>query len=250
MHQNNMKKYAPLFVAVLIIVFGFWVYAGKKQGSEVPAPTASGTENTISSEQNTGDNQTTPAKPLPKDPAWDTLALYLARLKAHDIEGVKNLSHQQSDTCKDNKKQTECFKLMDSAYLIGAELKQESYIYRAEDTKQLILTTKVEKDSMGTSTVGLVRGQVVFTKTPLGDYKILSFDLGKGLYRTSTSTPVEEIYKNLESVVVDSDKDGLFDEEEQCLGDFAYPGCVKTDPKKNDTDGDGWWDGVEVFFKK
>jgi len=245
-----MKRFAPIIVIafVLAITVGVWFY----RENVAIAPVTQGTDSVLSDSQN--DNTETPLsgeeKPNPEDPAWKALTEYLAGLKARDIEGVKNLSHQQSDICMDKTKQAECFKLMDSAYLIGSQLKQESYVNRAEDAKQLILTSNIEKDSMGTTTVGLVRGQVVFTKTLTGQYKILSFDLGKGLYRTSTSTPVEEVYKNLESAVVDTDKDGLFDQEEECFGDFAYPGCVKTDPKKNDTDGDGWWDGVEVFFKK
>lgn len=244
-----MKKYAPLFAATVVLVLGFWIYAQRTQ--DVPVVTESTQKGVATTSVDaTSENPTVPAKPVVKDPAWDTLTLYLAKLKAHDIEGVKKLSYQQSDTCKDSTKQADCFKLMDSAYLIGSQLKQESYVNRAEDAKQLILTTKIEKDAMSTTTVGLVRGQIVFTKTSSGAYQILSFDLGKGLYRTSTSTPVEEVYKNLESAVRDTDKDGMFDDEEKCLGDFAYPGCKETDPKKNDTDGDGWWDGVEVFFRK
>lgn len=245
-----MKKYAPLFIVVLIVVFGFWIYAQKTSLTPPSTPANTETENTVSSEQSTNENPSTAPKPVSNDKAWNTLTTYLAKLRAHDIEGIKNLSYQQSDACKDSAKQADCFKLMDSAYLIGSKLVQESYVNRAEDAKQLILTTKIEKDAMGSTTVGLVRGQVVFTKTALGEYKILSFDLGKGLYRTSTTTSVEEIYKNLESAVIDTDKDGMFDDEEKCLGDFAYPGCKETDPKKNDTDGDGWWDGVEVFFRK
>lgn len=245
-----MKKYAPIFVAALILVAGFWFYAQKRNVS--PAPVfLPDTENTNQVENATSSEGQVSVKPKVNDPAWDTLNLYLARLKAHDIEGVKNLSHQQSDACKNKQTEAECFKLMDSAFLIGSELKQESYIHRAEDSKQLILTTKVEKDSMGTTTVGLVRGQVVFTKTASGEYKILSFDLGKGLYRAvPAGSTADDVYKNLESAVIDTDKDGLFDDEENCALEFAYPGCVKTDPQKNDTDKDGWWDGVEVFFRK
>jgi len=246
-----MKKFAPIIVVafVLLIIFGVWFFWGGVAIAPVSELNNSGNVEDLQDGDLVTDGSVV-TKPNLDDPAWKTLTEYLAGLKAHDTEAVKKLSYQQSDTCMDKAKQADCFKLMDSAYQIGSQLKQESYVNRAEDAKQLILTTNIEKDSMGTTTVGLVRGQVVFTKTLTGQYKILSFDLGKGLYRTSTSTPVEEIYKNLESAVMDSDKDGLFDEEEQCIGDFAYPGCIKTDPKKNDTDGDGWWDGVEIFFKK
>jgi hypothetical protein len=44
----------------------------------------------------------------------------------------------------------------------------------------------------------------------------------------------------------DSDKDGATDRVERCEGANEFnEDCVVTDPNKKDSDGDGWWDGVE-----
>ena len=238
-----MKTSLTVILLVIILVGGFWLVRGTKN-STVSEKIENGSQNATST-------ATPSSSQVPvKDPAWDTLVMYLARLKAHDIEGTKALSYQQSETCKNKATENECFKLMDSAYSIGENLKQSSFTHRFEDAKQLILTTDIEKDAINSSMVGLVRGQVIFTKTPLGAYQVLSYDLGKGVYhKVTSSSTIEKVYEELIPIVKDTDNDGLFDGEEMCTGDFASVQCKKTDATKKDSDNDGWWDGVEIFFR-
>ena len=47
--------------------------------------------------------------------------------------------------------------------------------------------------------------------------------------------------------VSDSDMDGLPDINENCEGASQYdPNCIKTNPNEKDSDGDGWWDSIEI----
>ena len=52
------------------------------------------------------------------------------------------------------------------------------------------------------------------------------------------------------AALVDSDEDGIVDKDEKCEGAAQYdPRCTKTDPNKKDTDGNGWWDGIDAQLK-
>lgn len=57
----------------------------------------------------------------------------------------------------------------------------------------------------------------------------------------NTSAPAAATSSQVKTPVIDTDKDGLSDEEEKKLG---------TDPNKRDTDGDSISDGDEVFLHK
>ena len=50
-----------------------------------------------------------------------------------------------------------------------------------------------------------------------------------------------EIETEIKKFSLDSDQDGLTDEDETCISK-RFSECVKTDPNKRDTNGDGWWD--------
>lgn len=48
---------------------------------------------------------------------------------------------------------------------------------------------------------------------------------------------------------LESDKDGILNSDEDCSDNIYthFPDkCIKTDLNKQDTDGDGWWDEIEV----
>ncbi len=55
-----------------------------------------------------------------------------------------------------------------------------------------------------------------------------------------------QIEAELQAMILDSDKDGLTDMKENCGGSMmGNKTCVKTNPNKDDSDGDGWWDGID-----
>lgn len=87
--------------------------------------------------------------------------------------------------------------------------------------------------------------QAIFSIKPIettDNYKIeqIMFIKQDGLWKLLTVSNKEFIG----TVTPDSDKDGLTDNEEICTANHD-PKCVKTDPSKKDTDGDGWWDGID-----
>lgn len=52
-----------------------------------------------------------------------------------------------------------------------------------------------------------------------------------------------------EDIPIDTDQDGRYDEDEDCTSTYYNifeEDCIKTDINKRDTDGDGYWDGIEI----
>lgn len=181
--------------------------------------------------------------------AWQIFSLYLSLLKGHDIAGIKDISHQQSATCQDKNMEKECFVIIDSVYNATVGLKREPFVNVVEDGKQMIVYTNPFRDELGTTTVGLLRSYMFFTKNSSGELKVLSLNPGMGNYRPIlASSTAEQTFRVLEKSIVDSDKDGIMDNEELCIGAYESPECVKTDPNNRDSNGDGWWDGIEQFF--
>lgn len=73
--------------------------------------------------------------------AWSIFEQYLTYAKAHDLAGVKRLSHQLSLTCADPTKSAECFTLMDSVYNIGSTFEAGLFKNVASDSRQIIIFT-------------------------------------------------------------------------------------------------------------
>ncbi|TAL48767.1 hypothetical protein EPN83_03130 [Patescibacteria group bacterium] len=185
-----------------------------------------------------------------KDRAWQTLQEYLTRARAHDIAGLKELSYQQSAACADPEKKEACFGLMDDVVELGKLMKENDYVHVWEDGKQIILATApVRNDSGGSPAV--FRGFIYFVKGPSNVLKILYFDPAQGWFYTGGQTDPDFVNRRLNSMVLDTDQDGLTDEQELCTGSYLNESdCTHTDQAVRDTDGDGWWDGVEFYFKK
>lgn len=233
-----------LTVAVLLAVVNFYYH----RGADVPQQVTEYFDSTIAGE---GQGAVSIAGQTAIDKAWQTFSLYLSRLKVHDIAGIKDLSHQQSVTCQDKNLEKECFVIMDSVYNATVGLKREPFVNVLEDGKQMIVYTNPFRDELGTTTLGLLRSYMFFTKTSSGELKVLSLNPGMGNYRPiSASSTAEETFKLLGKSIVDSDKDGIIDNEELCVGAYESPQCVKTDPDNRDSNGNGWWDGIEQFFYK
>jgi hypothetical protein len=186
-----------------------------------------------------------------RDRAWNVLTSYLDRARNHDIAGVKALSHEQSATCADAKLQKECFALMDNVFEISKEMKKENFVNVWQDKNQIILSTELEKVKVE-DLDGYERGYAYFTVDEDNNIKVLNFNPNRGWYidpKVGTTTS-ESIKLRFEAMMLDTDEDGLPDEQESCSGSYlGDPHCTLTDPKLRDTDKDGWWDGVEYFFK-
>jgi len=66
---------------------------------------------------------------------------------------------------------------------------------------------------------------------------------------TAKQVPMDLIALGVPHDDYDQDYDGYMDNYENCeyIGGYKIDGCVKTDLNNKDTDGDGWWDGIEIF---
>ncbi|HEY4511456.1 MAG TPA: hypothetical protein VJH55_01310 [Candidatus Paceibacterota bacterium] len=189
------------------------------------------------------------AAELEAEMAWRVFDTFLKAVKDHDIETVKRVSHQVSEQCTDPTREKECFMLMDNVHILGSAIKKEDFTIVWSDAKQLILSTPFKRYA-DDKVAGYGQGVMYFTKVG-GEHKILSYNPGRAaaLALEGTSGDDATLEKKLQEMIKDSDKDGLSDQFETCAGDYAnIAGCKETNPQKRDTDGDGWWDGIERFF--
>lgn len=181
--------------------------------------------------------------------SWNVFENYLKAVKNHDLESLQIYSHQTSDTCKDSAREAECFALMDNVYELGKDFNKDDFIHVWADEKQIILSTDYNllEDNTFATLRGLIRSVIYFTIIDENP-KVLYFSNFDGTFLLQEDFTADEIDARLRELVRDTDEDGLPDEIEICAGLEEDTSCVKTDPKKRDSDGDGWWDGVEIFF--
>lgn len=139
-------------------------------------------------------------------------------LKNKDISSYNKLSYTQ--VTKEEASQFSDF----IPYLIDmmSKINKSDYVSKIQDDKQAIFSIKPIETT--------------------NNYKIeqIMFIKQDGLWKLLTISNKEFVGK----LTPDSDKDGLTDNEEICTANHD-PKCVKTDPSKKDTDGDGWWDGID-----
>ncbi len=192
--------------------------ADSKNGAKIDTPVKAGANANVSAQ----------AQISSSDP-WAVFDKYKAYANAHDEAGMNSLSHIQSPKCGGGEECDSMFALLGSFL---NSVNKADYTDRWEDSKQAILTGGLKKSSTA-GDASVTRNSLLFTKDSLGNLKFL----------TMVS------YSNMEAAMTDSDKDGLTDQEEKCEGTSKYRGnCKVTDPAKRDSDGDGWWDGIEARF--
>lgn len=143
--------------------------------------------------------------------AWETFEMYLGFAQAHNLKGLKSLSHQLSDACKDAGRVAECNSLMDNVYAIGRSLNQDDFRNAYYDDRQIVLITDYHDTTIqGT----LARIALFFTRTETLEPRVLGMKVCLG----------DETLSNEK--------------------------CVNTDPATRDTNNNGWWDDVEAKFYK
>lgn len=174
---------------------------------------------------------------------------YLKSAEANDLESLKLVSYQLSDTCKDESKRDECNVLMTSAYSFGIEIERETLSVLNSDKKQIILANEYIESLEGPAPA-IIRASIYFVRD--GDtLKLLSLNPYDGAFIIKQDEATSTLSMRLKEMVVDSDLDGLPDRVENC-GDDTAPllGCVPTNPDKKDSDGDSLWDSTESFLYK
>lgn len=183
-----------------------------------------------------------------KDVAWGIFQKYLGYNKARDLEGIKSVVYKIAPVCEDPKTRIDCEARMNLAYQYGSVMQKEYFVNVWEDEKQLILSTdfRTEKNQ---DTLSRVRSIIFFVKDTSGNFKMLSFSPFKGAKTNKGAASQEEVDARLIIYTEDKDNDGIAGYEEECIGALEDTSCVKTDPKIRDTDGNGFWDGVEALMK-
>ncbi|MBX4189430.1 hypothetical protein KW785_02440 [Candidatus Parcubacteria bacterium] len=224
-----MKKIIILAV-LLVVLGGLFVY---KQQVQAPTGPIGSDERSV------------------KALAWKTFQEYLSALKRHDVEKVTALSYQVSDACKDSKQRDECFKRMDGVSEAVKDFKEDDFANVAYDDKQIIMYADWHTEETDIA-FGEARKMMYFTRTASGTPQMLFLTLPQEIVYTlkgASSTPAA-LTAELEPRIKDSDGDVLADEVETCSWPGATKTCVKTDPNKKDTNGNGWWDSIETLFFK
>ena len=184
----------------------------------------------------------------PKDVTWALFQKYLSYNKSQNLEGVKSIVYKVASVCNDLKTTIDCKARMNLAYLYGSILKKEDFTNVWSDEKQTILSTdfKIQEDE---NVIGRSRSIIYFIKDEAGNLKMLSFNPFKGTVTDKSTASKEELNYRIIRYTEDNDKDGIADYDEECLAVKEGEVCTKTNPKIRDTDGDGFWDGVEALMK-
>lgn len=180
------------------------------------------------------------------DQSFSALESYLAAAKEHDLEGVKSISYQLSDTCKDESKRAECETLMDNVAYFGQAFVRENMHLLGRDKKQVILAADYVINTEGevpSATRPIAYFVIVDEKV-----KLLSFNPFQGAFFFRGEAATSTVIERLEASIKDTDGDAVPDKTEECKDNESDTSCVPTNPKKKDSDRDGWWDSIEALF--
>mgnify|MGYP001576753304 CR=1 FL=1 len=184
--------------------------------------------------------------------AWSVFEKYLGFLKTHDLVGLKNVTYSLGATCGDPTKTKECFDIMDNAYNAVKIFSEADFHYTDYDKKQIVLSTDFWTNQNG-NTRSLLREVIYFYRDPNAGTKIIAytvpFEMTYITLDPSKQNATSTVDARLKDRTIDTDRDFLPDEIETCSDRGAPKDCIKTNPTKRDSLGDGWWDGVRVFIK-
>lgn len=206
-----MQKKTIAAVAALLVILALLVAGAKNTRVKGPSGDANNLSGLL------GGLSLTPSTALPSlgdaftvTAAWSVFQDYLKAAEARDIDKVKSLSYQISETCSNPAKKAECEELMGSVAAIASGFKAEDFRHVFYDDRQIIMTTDYMKMGEGADDTKVV---LYFAKAESGEPKVLGIRFCYGT-------------------------------------EDANHSCVITDPQKRDSDKDGWWDDVEAFFYK
>lgn len=185
--------------------------------------------------------------------AWQTFSAYLTALQKHDIQAIRGLSYQMSDLCSDSKKRAQCFAVMDRVASSTAVFKESDFTHISFDNKQVILTSDWRFEETDIA-VAEARKEMYFIRDDSGALKLLFMSQPEGLVWSFIDPKQSraDLVRRLNERITDTDGDFAQDEVETCTfagAASSTPACVSTDPNTKDTDGDGIWDGLEMFIR-
>lgn len=246
-----------LVIVCSLVLVWYQFQGAKNQGSIFPTVNTGDGLSNQEYDTSSGDNGgVSPNQPLSEsaypDDLWVIFSQYIERAKQHDLAGLSGYSFYLSDVCKDPKQKNECFAKMDALVEAARPLVQKDFVNEWKDNKQAIFSTNFIPHNGGID-LGYARSIIVFGKDKDNRYKILSLNPQQlWQIKRNAASSTEEVEKKLSLMIKDTDQDGVTDEFENCIfpENLLVMSCTKSDPKKRDTNGDGWWDGVEMYIQK
>ena len=182
--------------------------------------------------------------------AWNVFSKYINASKEKDLETVTALSYNLSDACLDESRREECNLLMSGVVEATIDFKEKQFSQIWFDDKQAVLFTDLKRIDEG-DIVKYKKSYIFFSRDGQSDLKLLGIDLGQvwSFDKGPNSYTEEEIEKELQSIITDTDKDTIPDIYEVCE-ELSEVCEGETKPQTRDTDGDGWWDGVEFYLSR
>lgn len=204
--------------------------------------------NISSSERGAGtaENVTNTETEIYSNDPWVLFDKIRAYSKAHNEDGLASLSYNHYPPCGDKSNCDLAFSFFE-AFL--ATINKSDYTERREDSKQIILATAIKKvDLFGE--ISYTKNYLFFARDTRGNLKFVGNNFSKlSIIKKDSNLTEGQMLAKLELAVADTDRDGLGDLQEKCQEEKkSRSNCKKTDPLKEDTDGNGWWDGVQALF--
>jgi hypothetical protein len=258
------KNYIIVAVCILlaVLIYGGFTLKGDKAGQNNSNEQEIVDNSTVIEDKNTSSTPTEPKPVSPEistpivDQLWKIFSQYLEFAKNQDRDNLKTVSYQLSQSCTPTPVTDECKSKMSAVYEAGKYITRNDFAEVWSDQKQAIVLSEAKKMEDSQS-VGYQKSILVFAKNSQGQYGLLALDPQRSwLAKKSATTTNESLYKTVSDSMIDTDKDGVTDDFEKCIfpdSILVISECIKTDPAKRDTNGDGWWDGVGMYidsFKK
>lgn len=246
-----MKNKILIGVGAILIISAL-LFGLRVNKAKAPVGTEEVSVATTTTATTTGETTKPEIKNSLSHTAWTVFENYLNFAKNQDIAGIKSLSHQLSLACSDATAIDDCSILVENAYFFGKDMKEKDFVNIWSDSKQIILSTNFKRQEIGTTTATYTRGIIYFTKDLKNNIKLLTFNPEDGIAINRSKIAPDQLESRLINMTIDSDQDGLPDTVETCAGFAVEANCPNkiTNPNKRDTNGDGWWDGIEIFFRK
>ena len=211
--------YIIIIAIIVLVLIGGGVYLKTQNQTEISTEKEIVVnENPIVDATKNNTVQKTEVNKISNDP-WELIQKIISATKAGNLNDVNSLIYKKCD-------QSSCEGLLSGMYNILNTLNKTDFVTKWEDSKQMILLTAPKQELVNYNT-NYSQSLLFFVKTQTGlEFLMMS-------------------YKSLPDLT-DSDKDGSPDSTENCSN--GNPSCQKTNPSNRDTDGDGWWDGIEKYL--
>jgi hypothetical protein len=178
--------------------------------------------------------------------SWAVFESYRAAAKDKDLDKLREVAYQISATCQDEAQRAECDKLMEGVYNFIKDYRQEEFSLLGRDRKQVILATPYFYALEGEAP-SATRAVLYFVRNE-GKLNFLSVNPFQGTIVLRNDEATSTVEAMIEEMIADTDKDGMPDKTERCEDNTPGVECVKTNPNRRDTNGNGWWDSIESLF--